>query len=194
MSVLWAGLSRRERTSGMSSRTLLFPCPPTCPVGTGLQTLCCSLGCAARCWHTLRLCSQMLAHSKAPFLPQNQAMGSLSPLSPEGAAPPGHSRAGGGSVWEGPLGELQHTGGADLCPCTQAAARGKAEWPHRACDVSHSEPDGEQPRPGGHRLQRSLRQGILSSLGSSTPSPVGLATPHSLLLKAEPRFCFHLCM
>lgn len=35
---------------------------------------------------------------------------------------------------------------------------------------------------------------VLSSLGSSTPSPVELATPHSLLLKAEPRFCFHLCM
>lgn len=36
---------------------------------------------------------------------------------------------------------------------------------------------------------------VLTSLGSSIPCPVGmLATPHSsLLLKTEPRFCFHLC-
>lgn len=69
----------------MSSSALLFPCPPSCPVGTGLRTpvlqpgLCSQMlalsGSAARCWHTPRLPSSPRITGNGvslPTLPQRE--------------------------------------------------------------------------------------------------------------------------
>lgn len=178
----------------MSSRTLLFPCPPTCPVGTGLQTLCCSLGCAARCWHTLRLCSQMLAHSKASFLPQNHRQWGVCPHSPQREQPlrgtPGLGEAlCGMALWVSSSTQEELT--CALAPRLQPVGKLSGHiGPVMCLTVNQTASNHDLVVTGSkdHYVK------VLSSLGSSTPSPVGLATPHSLLLKAEPRFCFHLCM
>jgi len=81
---------------------------------------------------------------------------------------------------------------ADPCHCLQAAACWEAEWPHWTRDVSHSEPDSKQPRPGGDRLQRSLRQGTLLQLLGSAQM---LSPPSDLFSPPCPDFWFSLfCM
>lgn len=182
LSVSLAELTRREKTCGVSSSTPLVLSLPLSLPGEHW---------AADPLLQPGLCSQALAHPEAPSFP---SITRESGVTERGVTVPWGLW---GSLPGEPLGGASAAGKglADPRYPTQVAAHREAEWPHRACDVSHGKPDGEQPRPGGHRLQRSLRQGTVL-LGEQSPvsrrEAQVLATPKvsCLPLKPEPRFLF----